>query len=284
MKEAWILITNILKNPLPLLWGLAIVALCWWLRRRCYLRVPPQQVAVIFNPKKGAFEGFWTPGRYLLVPGLEFNKGSISTASATARGSCEVDSRDGYPVVLEWVLDYRLDPCSIDPALQPTMAGILLSTPTRMAEVHMGSCLKKIAERYNLEALQRDGLQPKVNTQSSHSIIPCLAAYGILVEKIQVTPLLPSKSSPGHGPPDQSGRRLGERKMSRLAEPRSNILNRARSKNSAVHAFDAHPADVSTHSPKQDRSQEIDYYDAMARDICQNAEVPRDLSIGKLVV
>jgi regulator of protease activity HflC (stomatin/prohibitin superfamily) len=69
------------------------------------------------------------------------------------------------------------------------MAEILLSHPTRIAELQTNYCLKRIIGQHTLGKLQEDGVIPKVNPESTQSAVDCLAAYGIMVESIQIKSL-----------------------------------------------------------------------------------------------
>jgi len=167
--------------------GFAMLLLVVGIYRKFCLVIPLGQVAVIHSKKNGGFYSFRSSGRYLFHPGIEENIGTISTASQSTQGCLEVHTQDGCVVTLEWVMDYKLDPCSIENELHPSMASILLTHPTKIAVLHIGNCLVNIIGRYTLDALFIEGILQKVNAQLMQSTVNYLAVYGIKVEAIKIS-------------------------------------------------------------------------------------------------
>lgn len=281
MKQTWLTNINNFLHPSILTWalGLLVLILLYSAIRKVTLVIRRNEVGIMYNPQKGTFAGFRPRGFYLLVPGIHHLKGTISTKEKELQGRCEVHTLDGFPINLNWALKYRLNPGSIDPVLQPSMAKVLLASPIRMVEVQTIHCLGKIAGQHTLEALWRDGIHQKVNACSTRSVIECLAAYGIQIDEIKIG-LVQWPKQNGTANPKASINRLGEGNLSRLAEPRPDLLNRVKSKEAQTHSFEPD----STSNLDEENAQRTDYYDAMARDIYQHAELSGDDSIGKLVV
>jgi hypothetical protein len=292
MKPAWFTITDllgILANPdqiAILLWCLGHILLIWFILRKYYVVVADEQVAVVYNLKKGAFACFWPAGRYLLLPKIEKLMGIISTAPESAKGISKAHTRDGWLITLEWMMNYKLNPCAIEPVLQPSMANILLSDPTRMAELHTNLCLQKIIERNTLEVLWQDGIPQKVNSQLTRSAVNCLVVYGIVVEEISINRVQWPDNRSDFAMRARTSKRLSEETIAHLAKPRPDLLNRSES--TLVRSFDTASddasGDVSSAVFNEESALDIDYYDSMARDIYQHSEIQRDSSIGKLVV
>ena len=206
-------------------------------------------------------------------------KGMLSTCQKILQGITKVYTRDGFPITVNWILAYRLDPKSIDPVMQASMAGILLSNPTRMAELQTVHCLEKIVGQYSLKVLRRNGIQEKVNGCTTRSVVDCLAAYGIVVSEIKIGFV---QWPQNHGLDTQGTvlERLGEDDLSQMAELRPDQLN-----HSSVNPSTVQPAPgFSSQDPTEIKSQEISYYDAMAWDAYQHTENQKDQTPGKLVV
>jgi len=192
MKESLSLMMNIpqlLTHAAWILGGLFILVLAAWTRwaiRQHSLRVRPGEVAVMVDPDSGTFMSFQPAGHYLKLPALQTVKGTIPTGVQSLNGDCQVDTRDGYPLSLYWIMHYRLDPGSIEPTLQPAMADILLSHPTRIAALQTNHCLEKIIGQHSLETLRQKGVHAKINPHSTRSAIDCLVAYGIKVVTLRI--------------------------------------------------------------------------------------------------
>lgn len=192
MKESLPLMMNIpqlLAHTTWILGGLFILVLAAWTRwaiRKHSFQVRPGEVAVMVDPHNGTFMSFQPAGHYLKLPALHAIKGTIHTGVQSLDGHCQVDTRDGYPLSLYWVMHYRLDPDSIEAPLQPAMADILLSHPTRIAALQTNHCLEKIIGQHTLETLRQQGVHAKINPHSTRSVVDCLVTYGIKVVTLRV--------------------------------------------------------------------------------------------------
>ena len=192
MKESLHIIMNtfLLTDHTTWILGiLFILGLAVWMisavGKRSFV-VRPGEVAVLADRRNGTFTGFRSAGLYLKLPALHTLRGTIATHPQSLAGRCEAITRDGYQLDLHWTVRYHLDPGIIEPTLQPSMAEILLSHPTRIAELQTNYCLKRIIGQHPLERLREEGVMPKVNPHSTRSAMDCLAAYGIMVESIQI--------------------------------------------------------------------------------------------------
>lgn len=285
MKQSWYTLMNNIQLPATPTWILGmlgimgLVVLVYWLVRKHALVIHRDEVAIMFNLKNGSFAGFRPSGRYLLLPGGDHLKGTISTCKNQLQGTCEVHTRDGYPLNLSWVLEYQLDPESIDPVLQPSMADILLANPTKMADLQTNHCLEKITGQYTLEALRRDGVHQKINDLSTRSMIDCLAAYGILVDEIGIGSVQWPQEN-GFLYQDKTPSRLRESDLSHFTNPRSNLLNQAKTTTELAKAIEEAPH----RDGGEDNAQEITYHAQLTPNIHQHTDHPGDKSPVKLVV
>ena len=134
MKPTWIEIPETMQKltesdqMTALLLCLSIVIIIGFIYKTHYIVIRGDQVAVVKDGKGKTFAGFWSAGRYLLLPGREKLVGFISTSSESTQGSCTVSTQDGQMITLDWRMVFHLDPCSIDPTLQPMMALMNLYT------------------------------------------------------------------------------------------------------------------------------------------------------------
>lgn len=286
MKQTWFALLNNLQNPADAVGIFLILAVMimlilgiWQLRKHA-LVIRTGEVAVMFNRKRGTFCGFLPAGRHLVWPGSDRQlKGTISTCKKTLQGINKVYSRDGFPLTLTWTLVYRLNPGSIERVMQPSMAGILLSNPTRIAELQTIHCLEKIVGQHNLEVLRRDGVRQKVNACTTRSVVDCLAAYGIMVSEIKIGPVqwptdynLPSQSS--------VSARLSEDDLSQMAKTRSDRMGSSR-----TNLNPAQTAELSSAPPiDEPNARGLSDQHAMSWNYDQHMELQSDPSTGKLVV
>jgi hypothetical protein len=219
---------------------------------------------------------FYPTGSYFLSPLSKKMLGIFSITAKTVSGQCSASTKDGNPITLDWILEYGLDPFSMDPVIQASMANILLSTPIKMAEVLTNQCLEKIIERYTLDAICREGFIKSVGFKSSRSAAVCLAAYGIVVEKVCINAIHYDQTRNWTPGGEQFSNRLGEGEMSRLANPQAGLMSRPEATRSEE--------ETNTVQSNSNDTSKINYYDTMAKDISEHANIQGDIPTGKLVV
>lgn len=286
MEQTWFAHLNNLQNPADAVRIIVILAVMimlilgiWQLRKHA-LVIRPGEVAVMFNRKRGTFCGFLTAGRHLVWPGSDRQlKGTISTCKKTLQGINTVYSRDGFSITLTWTLVYRLNPGAIDRVMQPSMAGILLSNPTRIAELQAIHCLEKIVGQHSLKVLQRDGIRQKVNACTTRSVVDCLAAYGIMVSEIQIGPVQWPTSYTLTNQASVSAR-LSEDDLSLMTKTRSDRLGTSRTNLTPVRTAET----SSTLSVDEPNARDLSDQHAMSWNYDQHMELQSDPSTAKLVV
>lgn len=282
MKPGWFLTTKLFDTNLDsesailLLLVVGLVFLTWLVYRKAYLNVPEGQVAVIYDVRKGSSASFKPAGRYVLHPGNHRLAGYIPISSTMAKGVCKGSTLDGYEIELEWTMRYRVDPGSIDTALQPSMAKILLSDAQKMAELHTISRLEKIVGRYTLEELWLEGLHNKVNPKSTRLAADYLAAYGIILEAFEISDFKWSNAAGRIHSRIKYTPRSGNVEISRLAVLRPDLLNPPKTKIPSARILDAVPVGYDM--------QEIVFNDSMTPVLSQNTEARSDRSFSKLVI
>ena len=186
-------LTNLIgmfEAPTPaliLLGGLGFAILLWLVFRKYHLAVPHGQTGIVEKSSQGYQITFLSPGHYILFPWIKTLVGIISSEIETARGFCQVITKDGYVIQIAWTLDYILEPNTIDQGIHPSTIKLMLTDPTRMVDKFTKLCLQKIVERFPLDILQSGNNQSKVNDQTEQAAVKCLVGYGINVEKFQIT-------------------------------------------------------------------------------------------------
>ncbi len=256
------ILTDILNN---LATGSWLIALIWagiltigigGLYCTCFVKVPANQIAVVYDQKRDEFSGFLQPGRYLLIPGVEKVSGWISTAQNSATGTCQVRTVDGQLVSLAWMIHYSLDPTAIGPGLRPAMAPILTSDPLKMVRSYINVCLQKEAERLTWHNLRQGNLHQRLKCQAANKVAGCLGLYGIRVDKIAVKTIRRMNIIPGKVAPQPPV-------AANATDPE---------KEQPTPRLDA------------DQNEANAYYESMAREVsCQINNQP-DSALGKLVI
>lgn len=261
-----------------LLLSLVIALILWLVWRKYRVIIPEDQVGVISDRNRGGSTCFYPSGSYFLPPWNKKMLGLFSIVPKSASGQCSALTKEGNPITLNWILEYKLDPFSMDPVIQASMANILISTPIKMAENLTNQCLEVIVKQYTLDALLQDGFLQSLNVKSTRSTSVWLAAYGIVVEKVSINSVHCARSISWKSGGQQLSSRMSENEMSRLANPQSGLLNRSKSRPSQERADEVHS------NPNDYGTSQINYYDTMAKDISEQIEIPGDISTGKLVV
>jgi hypothetical protein len=257
-------LTNILNNIttgnwiIAVLWAVTLAICTGVFFRKCFLKVPAHQIAVIHDQKRAVFSGFLHPGRYLLLPGVEKVSGWISTAQNSATGVCQARTADGYRVSLTWVIRFYLDPNIVGPGLQPAMAQILTADPLKMARSYINVCLQRVTERISWQDLRQGNLHHRLKCQSVNTVARCLALYGIQVDEIAVETI----------------RQLGTATFA--AEPVPLTQPTAGKRTAPGEIIQ----DVQINAVQ---AEAFGYYEAMAREISQHLNVHSDSALGKLV-
>ena len=277
-------------NVIP--WGwvmvivLAFILLGWLIYKKAHIVVAETQVAVVYNTDTHGFSRFLSPGRHVLIPGLEYIRATISTEPRDTKGSCQARTQDEFPVTLNWLLTYRLELLNIDPGQCVDAVCTLINKAESRAILHTKDCIRELLGHYQLEDLWEIGIQNRIKRQLTRLVEDQLNPYGVAIERIII--------DPPQIPAEFEAKRLA--KLVRAIRRNKGDLSEAELEqiiclNSVKLTETERFAQVYRTEPEtrsalrqRDRAPEIDDRDSLMYTAIHDIDIPNDGSIGKIVV
>ena len=165
-----------------------VILFGWFVNKFVWVRIPDQEMALVFNVETKAFVRYLLPGRHLLLFPLERLRERLSLTATVVRGKClRAQTNGGITVTVDWSVTYVINPRTVTWELWPHMARILPHREEQLLRGHGNNIVSQVVSELPVKALTDKGSRGKFERQLRQRLGQRLVPFGFQIFRVIAT-------------------------------------------------------------------------------------------------